>query len=206
LIEELTYAIDVWFQEKILTNDAPRLDLKPRLLGHICLVVSFLKAITLPYLRLIRSPDPIQIDTQMYFTDIEPATSWVHASVQPTPPNRPLSLPVIVVTLVYNKVNYKTLRASLKGIGEGITLLETIYRFTNSFRDSVREYFLSFIQTFEFIFYTNYRLYLLYKLSALAFTSDPPRLRGCNANIKVIIYYIMHITLSIIKTASKSVG
>jgi hypothetical protein len=36
LIEELTYEIVVLFQEKFLT----RLDLKPRLLGHTCLVGS----------------------------------------------------------------------------------------------------------------------------------------------------------------------
>jgi hypothetical protein len=37
--EELSYEIDVWFQAKFLTNHA-RLNLKPSLLGHVCLVGS----------------------------------------------------------------------------------------------------------------------------------------------------------------------
>jgi hypothetical protein len=48
----------VWvrFQEKFLTNDS--LDLmKPRLLGHSCVLGHCFNAVTLPYLLLIRSCD-----------------------------------------------------------------------------------------------------------------------------------------------------
>jgi hypothetical protein len=52
--EELMYEIDILFLEKFLTNDALDFDLKPRLLDiHICLGHCF-KAVTLPYLILIR--------------------------------------------------------------------------------------------------------------------------------------------------------
>jgi hypothetical protein len=54
LIEELTYEIDVWLQEKSLTDDA--LDLiGSRLLRRIVWMGHCFKAVTLPYLLLIRS-------------------------------------------------------------------------------------------------------------------------------------------------------
>jgi hypothetical protein len=57
LIEELTYEIDVWYQEKFLTNDALDLIGSPAFLDVIVWLGHYFKAVTLPYLLLIRIHD-----------------------------------------------------------------------------------------------------------------------------------------------------
>jgi hypothetical protein len=75
LIEELTYEIDVWFQEKYLTNNALDLDLKLHLLGHIYVWLGHcFKAVLLPYLLLIRRTYLTKDNHKLNWTEISNRT------------------------------------------------------------------------------------------------------------------------------------